>query len=236
MRPKQFYIVSVLMFMAAVSFPIQVMFLYGHHWSETAAIFSKITSMNWIVIFSLVTGAYLYFHASRLILYVAPVILAVVAFNNYLVGQFAADFSLLETTVATAGMGMLFVPLALPSSQVVLKDPKRRWWRRSKRVNARVAATLNPYVGGMVHGHTFDVSRSGAFVCFGEDDQELPKIGDTVRVSFAVSSMKKIRCEAVVVRIAEPQGRYPRGMGIKFTSTDKSFDKLLERQSFLPDV
>ena len=229
MRPKQFYFVAAAMFAVALSFPVQVMFLYGHHWSETSAIFSKITSINWLVIGSLIFGAYLYFHASRYILYVAPIILALVAFNNYLVGAFAGDFSLIQTSMGTAGIGALFFPLALPSSRVVLKDPKRRWWRRSKRINKRLAATVNPYVGGMVHGHTFDVSKSGAFVCLEDDNNELPKIGDTVRISFNVNSMKKIRCEAVVVRIAEPQGRYPKGMGIRFTSTDKSFDKSFEK-------
>lgn len=229
MRPRQFYIASLVLMFMALSFPAQVMVLYGHHWSETGAIFAKITWLNWMVIFSFIVGSYLYFHASRLILFLTPVILLLVGFNNYIVGQFAGDFSLLQTTLATVGVGFVFLPLAMPSSRVVLKDPKRRWWRRSKRYNKRVSTTLNPYVGDMIHAHTFDVSQTGAFVCLEEGSGALPKIGDTIRVSFNVNSMKKIRCEAIVVRIAEPKGHYPKGIGIKFTDMDKLHEKSFEK-------
>ncbi len=229
MRPKQFYLASVVLLMLALSFPFQVMILYGHHWSETQAIFSKITWLNWMVIGSFALGAYFYFQASRYIIYLAPLILGLVAFNNYLVGSFAGDFSLLQTTLGTFAVGIVFAPLALPSSRVVLKDPKRRWWRRSKRHNKRVSATLNPYVGDMLHVQTFDISQSGAFVCLDEGMTEVPKVGDTVRVSFNVNSMKKIRCEAVVVRIADARGHYPRGMGLKFTQIDRNHEKSFDR-------
>ena len=224
-RPKQFYFAALALMLMALSFPLQVMFLYGHHWNETGAIFSKLTWVNWLVVASFIAGSYLYFHASRLILILTPIILGLVAFNNYIVGQFAADFSLLQTSLATLGVGLVFTPLLMPSSKVVLKDPKRRWWRRSKRVNKRVSATLNPFVGEMIHAQTFDVSKSGAFVCLDGTHQELPKVGDTIRVSFNVNSMKKIRCEAVVVRIAEASGHYPRGMGLRFTEMDKLYEK-----------
>lgn len=236
MRPKQFYLASMVLLMLAISFPVQVMVLYGHHWSETHAIFSKITWLNWLVIGSFFVGAFFYFQASRYIVYLAPVILGLVAFNNYIVGAFAADYSFMQTTLATLSVGFVFAPLALPSSQVVLKDPKRRWWRRSKRHSKRVAATLNPYVGEMLHVQTFDISQSGAFICLDENQTELPKVGDTVRISFNVNSMKKIRCEAVVVRIAEPSGHYPRGMGLRFTQMDRSFqtsfDKFLNSNDY----
>ncbi len=229
MRPKQFYFAAVALMLFAISFPLQVMVLYGHHWSETQAIFSKITWLNWMVVASFCVGAYFYFQASRYIVFLAPIILALVALNNYLVGAFAGDYSVLQTTLGTLAVGLVFAPLAMPSSRVVLRDPKRRWWRRSKRHNKRVSATLNPYVGGMLHVQTFDISQSGAFVCLDAEQTEVPKVGDTVRISFNVNPMKKIRCEAVVVRIAEPHGHYPRGMGLKFTQIDRTNEKCFDK-------
>lgn len=232
MRPKQFYLASVALLLIALSFPIQVMVLYGHHWSELNAILGKITWLNWMVIGSFLVGAYLYFHASRLILYLTPVILGLVAFNNYIVGKFSGDYSVAQTTFATVAMALVFLPLALPSSRMVLTDPKRRWWRRSKRFHKRVSTTLNPFVGDMIQAHTFDVSQTGAFVCFQDGQNTLPKVGDTLRVSFNVSSMKKIRCEAIVVRVTEAKGHYPKGIGIRFTDMgkwhEKHFEKLLQ--------
>lgn len=237
MRPKQFYLASLALFFMALSFPFQVMILYGHHWSETTAIFSKITWLNWLVIISFTLASFLYFQASRIILYLAPLVLILVGLNNYWVGQFAGDYSLLQTSLGTLVVALVFAPLALPSSRVVLKDPKRRWWRRSKRYNKRVAATLNPYVGDMIHTHTFDLSQTGAFVYLDDNQKQTPKVGDTIRICFTVNSMKKIRCEAVVVRIAEPVGHYPRGMGLKFTgmnrNNEKSFSQFLNSSETL---
>lgn len=231
-RPKQFYIVAVIMFMIALSFPVQVMFLYGHHWSETAAIFGKITTLNWFVIGCFFLTGYLYFQASRFLLVVAPLMVVLVGVNNYLVGQFAGDFSLAQTSLGTFAVALLYAPLMMPSSQVVLKDPKRRWWRRSRRYNKRVSATINPYVGDMIQAYTFDVSQTGAFVCLDNvNPEEMPKVGDTIRLSFNVTSMRKIRCEAEVVRIAEAQGRYPAGMGVRILEIEKIHQKSF--QSFV---
>ncbi len=228
MRPKQFYVASWALVLIALSFPLQVMVLYGHHWSEWGAVFNKFTFLNWLVIGSLLLGAYFYYQASRAIVLIAPVLLVLVAVNNYLVGQFAGDFSLLQTSLGTIGCGLLFAPLALPSSVLVLKDPRRRWWLRSKRLHKRVPATLNPFVGDMIQSHTFDVSQTGAFICLQDLQSVLPKVGDTVRVSFNVSTMKKIRCEAVVVRISEAKGHYPRGIGLRFTEIHKAHERSFE--------
>lgn len=229
MRPKQFYLSSLMMIFVALSFPLQVMFLYGHKWTETGAIVSKFTFLNWLIIGSLLLTSYLYFHASRLLLLAIPLIVPLVAINNYVVGQFAGDYSLLQTSLGTLGFCVLFTPLLMPSSQVVLRDPKRRWWRRSKRVNKRVSATINPYVGEMIQSYTFDVSQTGAFVCFEEGQEHLPKVGDNIRLSLNVNSMKKIRCEAVVVRITEAQGSYPKGMGLKFVDVEKTHQKSFQK-------
>jgi len=219
--------------LAALSFPVQVMWLYGHGFDEIGAIFTKLTSLNWLVVSGLLVGSYLYFQASRWIVYFAPVFLTLVFYNNYQVGVFAQDFSLVQTSFASLGAGLLFVPLLMPSSQVILKDPKRRWWRRSKRINKEVAATLNPFVGEMIQARTFDISQTGTFLALDGSQQHCPKVGDTVRVSFNINGMKRIRCEAVVVRIAEPKGCYPRGIGLRFLEFEKmhqkSFEKLLSQ-------
>ena len=235
-RPKQFSMASAGFLLMAISFPVQVMFLYGHPVSESAAILSKITWMNWLVILGFLAASYLYFHASRWLVVCVPVVIGLVAINNYFVGQFAGDFSLLQTSVATLLVGLFFVPLLMPSSRVLLRDPKRRWWRRSKRVHKRVSATINPFVGDMIQSHTFDVSQTGAFVCTSGEEEELPKVGDMIRLSLNVNSMKKIRCEAVVVRIVEAKGSYPSGMGLKILEVKKehqrSFDKFLHSNDY----
>ena len=61
MKPKQFYLAPLMMILIALSFPLQVMLLYGHAWTETQAIFAKMTSLNWAIAFSFILGAYYLF-------------------------------------------------------------------------------------------------------------------------------------------------------------------------------
>jgi hypothetical protein len=226
LRPKQFYLVSACMLFAAISFPFQVAWLYGHSLTEVQSIFAKLTHLNWLVLVSLLMGAYLYFQASRWIIIFAPIMLAIISYNNYQVGAFGGDFSLLQTTLASMGAGILFLPLFMPSSRAILRNPQRRWWRISKRHTKKVSATLNPFVGEMIQAQTYDLSQTGVFLALKDEDlAHCPKVGDTVRLSFNVSPMKKIRCEARVVRVAEPQGRYPMGIGLRFVEFDKSHQK-----------
>lgn len=229
-RPFQFYVVALLMFGIALSFPLQVVFLYGHSWTEYGAIFAKITWLNWLVIGSFILAGYFYLSASRGLLVFGPIMLVLVGVNNYFVGQFSGDYSMFQANLGTFSVALLYSPLLMPSSQLILKDPKRRWWRRSKRYNRRVAATINPFVGDMIHAHTYDISKTGAFVCLESMDPEnLPKVGDTIRLCFNVNSMRKIRCEAVVVRFSEAKGRYPQGMGVKIVDIDKLYQKSFQQ-------
>lgn len=233
MRPKQFYIIALALIVIGISFPLQVMFLYGHDISEWASIMSKITTINWLVIGSIFLLSYLHLKASKWLVVAAPATIILVGVNNYIVGQFAGDYSMTQAMVASGGFSFLFLPLFMQSSKLVLKDPKRRWWVRSKRYNRKIPTTINPFVGDMVQAHTFDISETGAFVSFeGIPEEDLPKVGERIRVSFTINSMKKIRCEAVVVRQADAVGRYPQGVGLRFIDFDKlhmkSFQKILK--------
>jgi hypothetical protein len=38
---------------------------------------------------------------------------------------------------------------------------------------------------------------------------------------------RKIKCEAVVVRVVEPRGVYPKGIGIRFTEMDDTHKRSL---------
>lgn len=237
-RPKQFYIVALALVLLAVSFPVQVVYLYDHSFTEVDAIVSKISFLNWLVIGGLITLSYLHLKASKLLMVAAPLLIFLVGLNNYVVGQFASDYSMGQTMAATSLFSLLFTPLFLPSSRLIFKDPTRRWWVRSKRYHKKISTTINPYVGDMLHAYTFDISETGAFISF-EDlpPEDMPKVGDHIRVSFNVNSMRKIRCEAIVVRLAEPKGRYPQGLGLRFVGFDKNhqknFHQVLKSSKFL---
>ncbi|MCJ8275230.1 MAG: PilZ domain-containing protein, partial [Bdellovibrionales bacterium] len=63
----------------------------------------------------------------------------------------------------------------------------------------------------------------------GLEEKQKPKVGDRIRVTFNVNSMRKIRCEAVVVRHCEARGRYPEGLGLRFIDFDKVHHKTFQK-------
>lgn len=229
-RPSQFTVLALAMLGVALSFPIQVMVLYGHHWTELTAIVSKITWLNFLVISALLFSAYQFWNVSRSLIYTLPITFILVAFNNYWVGNFGGDYDMQETSIASLAMvGFFIPPLFMPTSRLLLSDPQRRWWRVSKRIKKKISGTINPYVGEMINVQTFDVSETGAFVCLDTHQKTLPKVGETIRLILNINSAKRIRCEAIVIRIADAKGRYPNGMGLKFKSMERECQKSIQQ-------
>ena len=149
---------------------------------------------------------------------------------------------------------MMFLLASIPETHAIFGGDDF-----DERVKARLEALREidlqmngPEIGKIYEGKVVTIKEYGAFVDLipnvsgllhisemGHERirsvEEYLSMGDTIRVSFSISTVKKIRCEAVVVRISEPQGRYPRGMGIRFIEMDKRHEKSFENFLNSPD-
>ena len=229
-KPRVFSLVTIFIVGVIFSFPLQAAYLYGHSLTEVSAIFNKISLLNWMAMASMAFAGHFVTKASPWVVIAAPVSVLVVFWNNLVVGTYHTDFSLLTTSLGTIAFALLFIPLLSPTSRMVLMNPHKRWWLRPKRYKTKVSATLNPFVGQTIHAETFDISSGGAFIHLNHlDFEEAPKVGETLRLSLNINSMRKIRCDAVIVRRAESRGRYPQGLGIRFVDLDKDHQKTLQR-------
>lgn len=210
-RPLWFTILSVVFLGIGLALPAQVMYIYGHGFEELPAVFEKLTWLNELVMAGCFVCAYLVYRASPQLNVVMPVLLGLVAVNNYFVGHAATDFSMTTATFGTLGFGLLAMPLLHPQLQWLLLHPEQRWWMRAERRRMSVPVTIEGTRLQPVRNETFDISETGAFVTAARD----VAVGDwvTLRMKFGFS---QFRCQARVVRRAEARGIYPGGVGVQF--------------------
>jgi hypothetical protein len=227
-KPKIVNWMGIGVLLVAASFPLQAAILYQHSFSELGSILQKLSLLNFIAICMLATTAYLLFTVSPYLKYMCPLTIACLAWNNYVVGNYGQDFSMPQAMLGTGLFAGLFVPLFRKDLRLVLSDPDRRWWRRAHRVPRNIDVILNPYVGQTLLAQTFDLSESGAFIPFENKSwDEIPKVGERIKISLHIDTLRKIKCEAVVVRVVEPKGNYPKGIGVRFIEMNDTHKRSL---------
>jgi PilZ domain len=227
-KPKIVYWMSLALFAIALAIPLQIAFIYQHSLSELDSILQKITWLNFISIAMMMTTAYLLLNISPHLKYFAPLTILTLAWNNYLVGSYGEDFQMSQTLLGTGLFTGLFVPLLRKDLRQILSEPHRRWWRRANRHKKHVDVILNPFVGQTLQAQTFDLSESGAFIPFADKPwNEIPKVGERIKISLHLDTLRKIKCEAIVVRVVEPKGSYPKGIGVQFTNMNETYKRSL---------
>lgn len=212
-KPAWLNLIAVAFLFVALSFPMQIMLIYGHSWSELSAVFNKLTVLNLIVIAGLISCSYLLWRAAPICRMAVPFTIAAVIVNNGVVGYYAIDYSFWYAHLATVGFVCLNLPLAFDARvQWILNHPEKRWWVRAERKRLAVPVTIEGTRLEPVKFETFDISRSGAFVSGLHDFG----VGDWITVRLILGDLAHVQCRARVVRRTDAAGIYPPGIGVKF--------------------
>lgn len=218
-KPILLNVIPMVLIVIAMSFYFQIVYLLHLDIIDISRVLSHITLPNWLTIFCLIATSICLYKGNSIAKIFMPLTVAVVVWNNYLVSSYAHNFSMLQTLLGSLSIGLLFVPLYSKKYQSILSDKRRHWWDCESRMEYRAPVTVNPFIRSSFMSRSYDVSKSGIFVEIDPSSQleNLPKVGERVNINIALDTLRKIRCEAVVVRISEKNGKYPRGMGLKFT-------------------
>lgn len=231
-KPLLFNIIPLFLIGIACSFYFQVAYLMDLEWTNFYQIHRHITLPNWITMGFLVTSAISIYRGHRFTKWLMPVTFLMVCWNNYLVAAYAGNYSPTETFMGSMFFPLLFAPFYTKKNRILLSDRRFHWWETSPRKNHKAFVSVNPFASSTFNSRTYDVSRSGLFVQIDETAwDQLPKVGERVNVSITLDTLRKVRCEAVIVRIDEAKGNYPRGMGLHFT--ELSSDNRRTLNSFL---
>jgi hypothetical protein len=211
-RPKGLMLYSLICLGIAISIPVQIYFLFE------SSILDKITITNWAVMLGLVALAHASYHGDEAFNWLAPLNMLFVAANNYWVGEVGETYTSNQSLLAT-GLFCAFVysPYLLPRARKALMDPKLRWWRADKRYSKEIPVTIvledNTTIDEVL---SFDFSRSGIFIQSALNDYYGLKTGDRISIRWDSPDDMPFERNAEVVRLSEPSGHYPRGLGIRF--------------------
>lgn len=234
-RPLIFNFYTLFFLSVSVSFPIQIMSLYGHGPAEAGMILNKMSYLNWAVVAACALNAICSYNGHWLLKFSLPISFFTVALNNFFVSKLANDFSPIATSFATLAFGITSAYLFFSEEKALLDDQNRRWWLAPKRFQRTLPVWVQGPLGSPLLSKTFDISKSGAFLshpALAKMNEGLTKPineGDKISLTLGLSGQKEFSCDAEVVRLCEPNGSYPGGIGIKFEDLTLSNKWILDQ-------
>lgn len=231
-RPWVLLAMSAAYALIALSFPLQILFLYEHSLSEMPQALSKLTLLNWTVITGLAVGSILIYRGSTKMVPAAIAISILVLANNLMVGTFGEDFNLWQTLSASVLFGSLHFSFRHHQVQTLLQQPELRWWRTAYRQKLRIPVTLRTKNYHHLNFETFDISDSGIFIAVSPGmvaSLKGLKIDEIGLLNMKFDTLTQIRCNARIARISDGAGNYPAGIGIEFVDLSAKDRKRIHR-------
>lgn len=230
--PNYFKILAFIYLSIVISLPFQIIFLYDHEITEIQQILNKINILNMFMAVGIVLNLPLILKASKFLKWTVPLSIILVTWNNYVVGEFAMDFSASLTSsgsllFASTNLGLLYSPY-----RQLLMNPSQRWWLRAARKEIQINVTIKPVRGNEIELKTFDLSKSGAFIPIQNWSQFKSQLeeGGIVQLKLHTNnSISKIVCPARIVRTSQAKGNYPSGVGLNFINIARDQQRIIER-------
>lgn len=229
-RPLTLILLSLALIFVAVSFPLQIILIYGHTLGEMDAVFAKLTTLNWLVILGCLVCSALVAEASPLCRKAMLGLTLLIACNNFIVGYYAIDYAPVLAWAGTLAFALLNLPLYSTEIRKLIRHPEKRWWRRAERCRRSIPVVITGALGGRspVRAETFDFSDSGVFIALPDSHFD---VEDRIAIRLTFGSFSQVRCEGKVVRRTEDvAGGYPSGIGIQFMDLDWRQRQELRRQ------
>jgi len=226
-RPTILVIMSVLLGLLALIGPMQIM-IFDREGLDLSFVVSHLTAFQWVLLVMAMTASVLVLEASQYVRVVLPA-LTIIVVGHEVMHWHHNETSFLTVSFATMGFLALNVPLFHPKVLTLMNYPERRWWRSSRRKRADLPIYLGGCLKGATRSITFEVSETGAFVTFPPGPMPVFQVDEKVSICLTIGVLKQIRCMGRVVRIAEPIGRYPRGVAVEFEGLDWSSKRDLRR-------
>ena len=228
LRPILYYFISFVFLLCSLSLPAQVICNYQIPFSKTLTAFTFLTSTNLTIMALYFALAIVSYNSSRAVLALVPTALLLTIYNNYLVGQWAYDYSMNQTAMSSGAYIALSLFPILPAYYKALKDPSCRWWLVAARKPIEIPVRVSPTVGSRFHSFTVDISKTGAFI---ETHSDHLDVGDEVDLRFSAQSVKPLQIKAQVVRKGsnQRQTKHEFGYGVRFADLDPNQKKVLDR-------
>jgi hypothetical protein len=227
-KPMFLKLFPLLAFGIAISFPIQIYYIYAIPLSETTKVISMLTPLNLITMASLITIACLTLKLSKLVYICIPILITLVFANNAIVGVYGKDFTIIQVALSFILLGLSLSPFYNKGIRSVIENPDLRWWKTPKRHELKKPLTLT---SGMfeINTITSNISKTGVFAKV-SDQIQLDQIQLDQIIDLKILGKDGFEIRAKVVRKSQGAEAYggPSGFGLEFIKDQK------HRNTYLP--
>lgn len=212
---------SFFYFGVALFIPLQVMIQGDLEFFNISLVFERLTHLNYLIIFlNVFLGLYSFNASSKMI----PFLFLSLAFtylNNYIVGEYAVNFTKTHTLLASLGYTFASLMVLSPSFISLLKDQELRWWRISQRFKTSLSMSIINNDGHKISVPLHDISKTGAFFHIDSLTANVLDLNPGNKITIGLPLFEGICLtfrKAEIIRISESKGHYPHGVGIRFNS------------------
>lgn len=224
MRNKPLYlkVFPLLAFIIALSFPVQIYYLYGISLDNVGKVISMLTPLNLITMGALMATSVLTLTMSKAIYKFIPVLLFLIFANNAIVGLYGTDYTLIQVGLSFILFGVSLKPFYNTDIKSVIMNPKLRWWESPKRYN--VVKPLQLDTGDLqINSVTTNISKTGLFAEINEKDT-LGQFDVDQVIDVKILGKKNFTLKAKIIRKTNGSISQPSGFGLEIVK-DKSHKK-----------
>ncbi|MDP7319355.1 MAG: PilZ domain-containing protein [Bacteriovoracaceae bacterium] len=228
MKTKPLYLTlfPIFAFLLALSFPLQIYYLYQTPLHDLAKIFSMLTPLNLLTMTTLILTSVLTLSLNKWVYKIVPLLLLTLFINNAVVGLYGTDYTLAQVCVSFVLFALSLKPFYKNEIKAVIQNPRLRWWQTPKRYNMIKPLRISSEHFN-IYSQSVNVSETGIFAEIQEKELlESLKVNDIVKLD--IIDKDKITLEAKVVRVNSNHEVQPDGFGLHFLQNDN------HKKSFLP--
>lgn len=213
-KPLYLKLFPLLAFGIAISFPLQIYFLYDIPLQNVKSIFSMLTPLNIISMIAFFTISLLTLTLSKQIYKVIPALLFLLFANNAIVGLYGTDYSLIQVGLSFIAFGISLKPFYNREIRAIILNPQLRWWNTPARYEVMKPLQLHSDTFEM-NSKTLNISTTGVFA----EVKDLEKIenfqlNQVIDVKMIGSNAFKLK--AKIVRKTLGDENMPSGFGLEF--------------------
>lgn len=202
--------------LVAISFPLQIAYLYELNSDNMTTILSMLTPLNLLSILILSISAILVHKMHKSTYIIIPIMFAVLYINNLVVYLYGMDFSTSQILISFVLIAISLQPFYNETIKQVMNDPKQRWWLTPKRYNVRKPLIINSE-GFELFSETANISKTGLYATITEHDQlDFFKVDQIIEVSPILD--RDMSFKAKVIRIDDQKD----GLGLQVMDLKKS--------------
>ncbi len=205
-KPSYFTWITLFLLGVAISFPLQILYLFEYDFKDIFLCFSHLSHINWLVIFSCLSVSIFVWMVHKYINYFIAGLIFIVSVNNLIVGLTAVNYTWMEAIISEVVFVGPLIFLFRNSFQKLIFNPALHYWKTPRRVSLQETVYIDEELN--ITSESVNVSSSGILIKISNNDLNsmnlMERFKNPVLIKFTIKGhqfaalAKKIRSQYVM--------------------------------------